>query len=37
MMSTRVVSLKSPMKVLTMPGIEILSAWGRTMSRCAFQ
>jgi hypothetical protein len=33
MIATSVVSLKRPMKVLTMPGIEIFSACGRMMSR----
>ena len=37
MISTRVVSLKRLMKMPTMPGIEIFSAWGRMMSRIAPQ
>ena len=36
MNTTRVVSLNRPMKVLTMPGIEIFSAWGSTIRRNAF-
>ena len=34
---TSVVSLNSPMKVLTMPGIETFSACGRMISRVDFQ
>jgi hypothetical protein len=37
MKTTSVVSLNSPMKVLTMPGIEIFSACGRMISRIDFQ
>ena len=33
MKTTSVVSLNSPMKVLTMPGIEIFSACGMMTSR----
>ena len=37
MNSTSVVSLNRPMKVFTMPGIEILSACGKTISCMDFQ
>ena len=36
-MKTSVVSLNSPMKVLTMPGMTIFSACGRMMSRIICQ
>jgi hypothetical protein len=37
MISTSVVSLNRPMKVLTMPGMTIFSACGRTISAIDFQ
>jgi hypothetical protein len=35
-MVTSVVSLNRPMKVLTIPGITIRSAWGRMMNTIIF-
>ena len=37
MISTSVVSMNRPMKLLTMPGIEMRSACGRMMSAFIFQ